>query len=232
MVFAVFEAFPVIFIHIRHFTIPHDGLVFIGIGIGAVLATLINIWFLRPYPRLMKEWRGFPPPEERLYSAMLGTPLIAISIFWLGWAGNYESVPWYVPALATIPLGTGIVLVFMSFLVRLTRSYRNAFADILVHQSYLVDTYRMYSASAFAANTMARSAVGAAFPLFTTQMYEGLGVNWASTLVGGVALLLLPMPFLFYKYGPRIRAKSAFSPSKVCFLYDALSVHGADLTGR
>ncbi|KAI9457481.1 MFS polyamine transporter [Lactarius psammicola] len=196
VIYAMFEAFPVIFIRVRHFTIPHDGLVFIGIGIGSVIATLINIWFLRPYPQLMKEWRGFPPPEKRLYSAMVGTPLLAVSIFWLGWTGNYESVPWYVPALSTIPLGTGIVLVFMSFL------------------SYLVDTYRMYSASAFAANTMVRSAVGAAFPLFTTQMFEGMGVNWASTLIGGVALFLLPIPFLFYKYGPRIRARSKFSPSR------------------
>lgn len=196
IIYAMFEAFPVIFIHIRHFTTPHDGLMFIGIGIGSVIATLINIWFLRPYPQLMKEWRGFPPPEKRLHSAMLGTPLIAFSIFWLGWTGNYESVPWYVPALSTIPLGTGIVLVFMSFL------------------SYLVDTYQMYTASAFAANTMARSAVGAAFPLFTTQMFEGMGVNWASTLIGGIALLLLPIPFLFYKYGPRIRARSQFSPSR------------------
>lgn len=30
---------------------------------------------------------------------------------------------------------------------------------------------RMYSASAFAANTMVRSAVAAAFPLFTVQMF-------------------------------------------------------------
>jgi|SRR6266702_1252733 len=82
----------------------------------------------------------------------------------------------------------------------------------------------MYSASAFAANTMARSAVGAAFPLFTTQMYEGMGVNWASTLIGGVALLLLPIPFLFYKYGPRIRARSKFAPSRVCSPYDAVSL--------
>lgn len=31
--------------------------------------------------------------------------------------------------------------------------------------------YRMYSASAFAANTIIRSAVAASFPLFTTQMF-------------------------------------------------------------
>jgi DHA1 family multidrug resistance protein-like MFS transporter len=88
----------------------------------------------------------------------------------------------------------------------------------------------MYSASAFAANTMVRSAVGAAFPLFTRQMYEGMGVNWASTLIGGIALMLLPIPFLFYKYGPRIRAKSRFSPSPVRFPYHPRSVRAADLT--
>jgi MFS transporter, DHA1 family, multidrug resistance protein len=73
----------------------------------------------------------------------------------------------------------------------------------------------MYSASAFAANMMVRSAVGAAFPLFTSQMFEEMGVNWASTLIGGAALLLAPMPFVFYKYGSRIRQKSKFAPCAV-----------------
>ena len=70
----------------------------------------------------------------------------------------------------------------------------------------------MYAASALAANTMARSAVGAAFPLFTTQMYHGMGVQWASTLIGLIALVLAPIPFLFFKYGARIRAGSKFAP--------------------
>lgn len=70
----------------------------------------------------------------------------------------------------------------------------------------------MYAASALAANTIMRSAVGAAFPLFTTKMYEGMGVEWASTLIAGVALLLAPIPFLFYKYGARIRGSSKFAP--------------------
>jgi len=70
----------------------------------------------------------------------------------------------------------------------------------------------MYSASAFAANTVMRSIVGAAFPLFTVQMFTGLGINWACTLVGLVGLLLAPSPFLFYKYGAKIREKSKFAP--------------------
>jgi DHA1 family multidrug resistance protein-like MFS transporter len=38
-----------------------------------------------------------------------------------------------------------------------------------------------------------------------------LGVNWASTLLGCVAILMVPLPIIIYVYGPRIRAKSKFA---------------------
>lgn len=113
----MFEAVPLIFIRTRHFSVSNDGLIFIGIGIGAALATVMNFWFLRPYPRLLKQWYGFPPVEERLYSAMVGGPVLVIGIFWLGWSGNYESVPWWVPGLSTILIGLAITLIFTSFIV-------------------------------------------------------------------------------------------------------------------
>ena len=43
-------------------------------------------------------------------------------------------------------------------------------------------------------------------------MFERLGINWACTLIGFCALLLAPSPFLFFRYGTRVRAKSKFSP--------------------
>ncbi|KAI0049050.1 MFS general substrate transporter [Auriscalpium vulgare] len=194
VLYALFEAFPVIFIRTHGLTIPQDGLIFLGVGIGAVLAMFVNIYLLRPYPRLMVEWRGFPPAEIRLYGAMIAGPGLVVGALWLGWTGNYASVHWSAPAISAILIGMSVVLVFMSFL------------------SYLVDTYLMYAASAFAANTIVRSAVGAAFPLFTVQMFENLGTNWAATLIAGIALLLAPIPFLFFKYGARIRSKSQFAP--------------------
>ncbi|PFH45654.1 hypothetical protein AMATHDRAFT_71263 [Amanita thiersii Skay4041] len=194
LLYALFQAFPIIFITRRNFTISQDGLIFIGVGIGAVLGAITNSAFSRHYPELIKRWRGFPPPEQRLYGAMLGGPLLVVSIFWLGWTGEYASVPWYVPGLSTIFLGMAIALIFMSFL------------------TYTVDTYLMYSASAFAANTMVRSAAAAAFPLFTVQLFTNLHVNWASTLIGLIGLLFAPCPFLFYIYGPRIRENSRFAP--------------------
>lgn len=77
----------------------------------------------------------------------------------------------------------------------------------------LVDTYLMYAASAIAANTVARSACGAAAPLFTDQMFTKLGIGGGGSLIGGVAVLLAVIPFAFYKYGESIRMKSKFSPT-------------------
>ncbi|KAF5351226.1 hypothetical protein D9756_008160 [Leucocoprinus leucothites] len=171
LLYALFQAFPIIFTIRHHFTIAQTGLTFIGVGIGTTIGSLINYYSSLNYPALITKWRGFPPAEERLKGAMIGAPTLVVGIFWLGWTGQYESVP-----------------------------------------CYLVDTYLMYSASAFAANTICRSAVAAAFPLFTVQMFTAMGVNWACTLIGLVGLLFLPSPFLFYKYGARIREKSRFAP--------------------
>lgn len=42
-------------------------------------------------------------------------------------------------------------------------------------------------------------------------MYEKLGVHYTCTLLGGLSALLVPVPFLFYKYGEKIRGMSKFA---------------------
>ena len=42
-------------------------------------------------------------------------------------------------------------------------------------------------------------------------MYRNLGVHWASAVPGFLALLCLPFPFLFYKYGAAIRARCKYT---------------------
>lgn len=65
--------------------------------------------------------------------------------------------------------------------------------------NYLGDAYPAYAASVLAGNDFTRSTFGAAFPLFATQMYHKLGVGWASTLLGCLAILFIPIPFVLYK---------------------------------
>ncbi len=73
----------------------------------------------------------------------------------------------------------------------------------------------MYAASAIAANTIARSACGAAAPLFTNQMFAAMGIGGGGSLIGGVATVLAIIPFAFYKYGKQIRVRSKFAPTNL-----------------
>ncbi|KAH9441062.1 hypothetical protein MJO28_015962 [Puccinia striiformis f. sp. tritici] len=195
LLYGLFEAFPVIWGEIRGFTPWQTSLIFVGVGLGSILGAALNIYLARPMVKIVDKWHGYPPCEMNLYGAMASGPLLVIGILWLGWTGAYASVPWWVPALPTVLLGVTITSVFISF------------------QSYLVDVYLMYAASALAATTIFRSAVGASFPLFMRQMLHGMGVQWACTLIGCFSLLLVPIPFIFHKYGARLRVGSHFAPA-------------------
>jgi len=83
------------------------------------------------------------------------------------------------------------------------------FAQMTV-STYLVDAYTVYSASAIAANTVFRSLAGAVLPLAGGRMYETLGLGWGNSLLAFIALGLSPVPFLFYRYGERIRTSKRF----------------------
>jgi len=70
----------------------------------------------------------------------------------------------------------------------------------------------MYAASALAANSVLRSIFGAVFPLFVSPMMHNLGTSWGLTVFAFLTLLCAPIPFLFYRYGAAIRARSTFAP--------------------
>ena len=81
--------------------------------------------------------------------------------------------------------------------------------------NYIVDTFTRYAASAVAANSFLRSMFAGAFPLFIGPMYHNVGVDWASTIFGCVAVLLVPVPFIFFLYGRSIRARGQWSKASL-----------------
>lgn len=208
ILYGLFEAVPIIFEMKRGFNLGESGLIFIAVGLGTTIGGIINVFMSLRYKSLTPFWHNLPPPEERLWGSMIAGPVLVAGAFWFGWTGEYASVPWYVPALALIPIGISFTLVFISLL------------------AYIVDCYTVYAASALAANTIVRSAVGAAFPLFVRSMYLGLGANWASSLLGFVALVLTPFPYIFYVYGSKIRSWSKFAPAMDLKVRSALEKEG------
>ena len=77
--------------------------------------------------------------------------------------------------------------------------------------NYLIDTFQRYGASAIAANTFLRSLFAGVFPMFVNPMFHKLGIPWASSLLGFIAVALIPIPYLFYVHGPAIRKKGKFT---------------------
>lgn len=44
-------------------------------------------------------------------------------------------------------------------------------------------------------------------------MFNGMGIQYAGTMLGCVAVLLVPIPVCFYLYGRKLRERSRFSPT-------------------
>jgi ABC-type nitrate/sulfonate/bicarbonate transport system permease component len=74
-------------------------------------------------------------------------------------------------------------------------------------QTYLIDSFPRYAASAVAGLTAIRCLFGAVLPLAGPSMYESLGLGWGNSLLGFIAVGMIPFPALIYKYGGMIRKK-------------------------
>lgn len=197
--YMLFGAFPIVYQQNRGWSPGIGGLAFIGVAVGMIIAVIYSIWDNKRYAKLSDEHKGFAPPEARLPPTMLGGAAVPIGLFWFAWT-NYPSIHWIVSILAGVPFGFGMVLIFLGMM------------------NYLIDAYTIFAASVLAANSVLRSLFGAAFPLFTTQMYDNLGIHWASTIPAFLALACVPMPFLFYKYGPAIRERCKFAAQSAAFM--------------
>ncbi|EPX75141.1 spermidine family transporter [Schizosaccharomyces octosporus yFS286] len=193
ILYGLLEAYPVIFGEARGWSEGVMSLPYLAILVGVCIGS-ISVAFFQPYYfRQMEKKNGRPAPEARLPAMMLGCIVFPIGIFWLAWTGNYPKIHWIVPTISGSFVGFGIITIFQQSI------------------NYIVDCYMDISASAIAANTLFRSSFGAAFPLFTTQMFNNLGIGWAGSLVGFVAVALIPFPFFLFIYGSKIR-----SMSKLC----------------
>ncbi|KAF8855181.1 MFS multidrug transporter-like protein [Acephala macrosclerotiorum] len=194
LLYMLFTIYPIVFQQKRGWNSGVGELPLIGTVIGAVIGgMLIFVNSSRDRKKLERGHKGVA--EDRLPVAMVGGILFPITMFWFAWSAEYNSVHWVVPTLAGVFLATSILLIFVAYL------------------NYLTDSYLMYAASALAANTVCRSACGAAAPLFTQYMFNTLGVGGGGSLIGGIAVLLAPIPFIFYKYGGPIRERSKFAPT-------------------
>lgn len=201
ILYMLFGAFPIVYRVGRHWNEGISGLPFVSVAIGVLLAiTYVIVYDNNEYMKKVKaSGVGYTTPEARLPMCIVGGIVLPIGLFWFAWT-NSPDLPWAASVVAAIPFGFGMVLIFLSIM------------------NYLIDSYTIFAASVLAGNGIIRSVFGAAFPLFTKQMYDSLGIHWASSVPAFLAVACIPLPFLFYKYGASIRAKCKYAAEADAFM--------------
>ncbi|KIM93298.1 hypothetical protein OIDMADRAFT_173323 [Oidiodendron maius Zn] len=194
ILYLFFEAYPISFQIERGWNQGVGALPFLGIMIGVLLGSITITYITKTrFARKLKK-HGKVIPEERLIPMIAGAIILPVGLFWFAWTSS-PHITWVPQAIAGVFIGWGILMIFIQGL------------------NYLIDVYMWHANSAIAANTFLRSLAGAGFPMFATAMYDKLGVNWATSLLGFLSIVMIPAPVLFFIYGERIRKMSKFSPS-------------------
>lgn len=189
-----FEAFPIVFVGIYQFTLVEMGLAYMGFCVGCFLAYglfgVLNKKIIVPRFR-----NGTLTPEVFLTMAMCVSWSLPLSLFLFGWTAQ---VHWILPIISEI-----------FFVIAAFNIFQATFA-------YLATCYPKHVASVFAGNSFCRSLFACAFPLFGRGMYNNLAIKnypvaWGSSLVGFFTLILAAIPFVLYKWGPSLRARSSYA---------------------
>lgn len=197
--YMLFAAYPIVYQEARGWNQGIGSLPFLGIAVGMLVAVVYTIPDNKRYIKIEDNHGGFAPPEARLPPSLIASIAICAGLFWFAWT-NDPSIHWLASVAAGVPFGFGMVLVFLSVM------------------NYLIDAYTIFAASVLAANSVLRSVFGAVFPLFSTYMYNGLGIHWASSIPAFLALACIPFPFLFYKFGPAIRSRCKYAAQSAKFM--------------
>ncbi|KAH8818993.1 major facilitator superfamily domain-containing protein [Xylogone sp. PMI_703] len=186
--YLLFTTFSSIFEEQYHFGNGVAGLSYIGLGLGAV-ATIFALAIVSD--KLMnKRPQEKRKAEDRLLPMIYGAPLIPVGLFWFGWSAKADT-HWIVPIIGSFFITAGIICVFVPV------------------QTYLVDAYTIYAASALACNAVVRSLFGATLPLAGQKMFKNLGYGWGASLLAFVAMAMAPIPLIFYYKGEYLRKKLA-----------------------
>ncbi|GAB7342062.1 hypothetical protein MBLNU457_g0345t1 [Dothideomycetes sp. NU457] len=193
LLYMTLEVFPIVFATNRGWAAVPSTLPFLALFVGVLCALGVNLANQPRYIRIVEQNGGKPVPEARLLPMVFGGVCFVIGLFWFGWTANPD-IQWASCVVAAGFIGAGFNIIFQQCI------------------NFLVDTYQLYAASAVSANTVLRSLFAAGLPLAARPMFLNLGVGPAMSILGGVAALALPVPFLFMRVGKRLRQKSKFAP--------------------
>ncbi|PLB39031.1 MFS transporter [Aspergillus candidus] len=162
----------------------------LGFWLGSQLCAPLND---RTYRRLKARNNNIGRPEFRTPLLYIGAVILPAGLFIYGWTAQ-NHVHWIAPNIGALLFGMGNIITFQCI------------------QTYTVDAYTRFAASALAASSFLRSLAGFGFPLFAPYMYKTLQYGWGNSLLAFIALGLgIPAPIFLWRYGEKLRKMSPYA---------------------
>lgn len=194
LMYLVLATFPVLWDIRYHESMGIASLNYIALGVGFTIAAQITAPINdMMYRRLKQQNEGVGKPEFRVPVMVPGSFLVPAGLFLYGWSAQYHT-HWIVPDIGAAMFAAGVIIAYLCI------------------QTYLIDSYTRFAASAIAAATFLRSIAGFGFPLFAPYMYNALDYGWGNSVIGFVAIGVgVPAPLLLWKYGEILRKRSRFA---------------------
>lgn len=136
-------------------------------------------------------------PETRLWWLLWTAPLETIGLFGFAWTSfGPPNVHWIAPMIFSVLIAIANYAIYMATI------------------DYMVASYGVYSASATGGNALARDFLAGISAMYAIPLYSNLGpmsLEWASTLLAFLAILVTIPIYIFYWKGPVIRERSKFA---------------------
>ncbi|GIK04036.1 hypothetical protein Aspvir_008111 [Aspergillus viridinutans] len=167
--YLMLATFPEIWTAVYHESPSIGGLNYLSIAIGSFAGLFFNLKFVdHIYKTLKARNNNVGKLEFRMPSLAIGSVLSTIGLFWYGWSiGNTH---WIMPNIGALIFTAGTISCLQGM------------------QTYIVDSYQTYAASAMAACAILRSLAGFGFPLFAPYMCRSLGYGWGTSVLAFVTV--------------------------------------------
>ncbi|KAJ9296668.1 hypothetical protein DTO271G3_4867 [Paecilomyces variotii] len=197
VLFTFLDGYPSIFGRVHHINDGLANICFVGLWIGVLLSMfLVPILYKRTQRQLKKDGDDGSGKvlnrESRLFFAMVGAPALPIGLFWMGWT-DFSSISIWSPLVASVAVGFANICIFMSAYM------------------YIIDSYLHYAASALTFTALVRYLAAGGMTVVGIPMYNNLGVHWALTVLGIISVVVTPIPYVLYIWGPNLRKRSRWA---------------------
>ncbi|RSL69002.1 hypothetical protein CEP54_002574 [Fusarium duplospermum] len=166
---------------------------YLSLGVGFVIGLQISGPLIDKVYATLKNHYNHPGRPEFRVPLMFPTALVTPAGLVLYGVSAHLQLHWIIPNIGAAIFAAGLI-----------QSFQCA-------QTYIVDSYERYAASATGAAAFVRTMAGFSFPLFAPAMYEKLGIAWGNGLLAGTAMFLcLLAPCVLWRWGEWIRKKSPY----------------------